>query len=74
MRANLVDCCDHDATYGILIVENVSIEEVQQKIYEIKKEFCDNNFDDWCLDDVFEKFPENWEWDFEQGTDNDIEI
>lgn len=74
MRANLVECSDHDYTYGILVVENVSIEEVQQTICEIKKELYDNGIDDWCLDDVFEKFPENWEWDWEPGTDNIVEI
>jgi hypothetical protein len=74
MRAQLVECSDHDYTYGILSVENANIEAVQKKIYEIKKELYDNGIDDWCLDDVFERFPEDWVWDFENGTDNIIEI
>ena len=36
MIANLVECSDYDVHYGILTVENVSVEEVQNKIYEIK--------------------------------------
>ena len=75
MVARLVECSDYDTIYGILTVENVSIEEVQNKIYEIKKRFNDEGFDDWCLDDVFEKFPEEWEWDYVQTCDTDtIEI
>ena len=36
MIAKMVDCSDHDAQYGILSVDNISLEEVQNKIYEIK--------------------------------------
>lgn len=75
MIARLVECSDHDYQYGILTVENVSLEEVQNKIYEIKKRFYDEGFDDWCIDDVFEKFPEEWEWDYVQTIcDEAIEI
>ena len=75
MRANLVECCEHDYVYGILTVENVSIEEVQNKIYEIKndEEFLEEN-PDWTIDDVFEHFPKEWEWVFEHSTDDIIEI
>ena len=73
MRARLVECSDYDVQYGILTVEGVSVAEVQNKIYEIKNRFYDEDFDDWCLDDVFEQFPEEWEWDFVQ-TDAVIEI
>lgn len=75
MVARLVECTDHDCQYGILTVENVSLEEVQNKIYEIKKRFYDEGFDDWCIDDVFEKFPKIWEWDYVQTIcDEAIEI
>ena len=75
MRANLVECCGHDYVYGILTVEEVSTEEVQKKIYEIKNDekFLKGN-PDWTIDDVFEHFPKEWEWDFEHSTDNTIEI
>jgi hypothetical protein len=72
MVARVTDCCDHDAHYGILTVENVSIEEVQNKIYEIKNRFYEEDFDDWCIDDVLEQFPEEWEWDWVQTDDDDI--
>lgn len=75
MVARLVECSDHDYQYGILTVENVDLKEVQDKIYEIKRKFCDEGFDDWCLDDLFEKFPEEWKWEFNSCQAEDtIEI
>lgn len=68
MVARLVECSDHDYQYGILTVENVELKEVQDKIYEIKNKFYDEGFDGWCIDDVFEEFPKEWEWDFVQGN------
>jgi hypothetical protein len=75
MRANLVECSDHDVVYGILTVENVSLEEVQRKIYEIKNDekFLEEN-PYWTVDDVFEHFPEEWEWNYDCGADETIEI
>ena len=75
MVARLVDCCEHDCQYGILTVENVSLKEVQEKIYEIKNKFYDEGFDEWCIYDVFEQFPEEWEWEFHRTyADEAIEI
>lgn len=75
MVARLVECSDHDYQYGILTVKNVDTEEVQKKIYEIKRKFGDEGFDDWCIDDVFEEFPEEWEWEFVRTNyDEAIEI
>ena len=74
MISNLVECSDYDVRYGILTVENVSVEEVQNKIYEIKNRFYEEGFDDWCIDDVFEQFPEEWEWSYESCSDDTIEI
>lgn len=45
MIARLVECCDRDISYGFLVVENVSVEEVQKKIYEIKHKFHEEGFD-----------------------------
>ena len=75
MRANLVECSDHDVIYGILTVYNVSTEEVQNKIYEIKnnKKFLEEN-PGWCIDDVFEYFPDEWNWEFDCGADDVVEI
>jgi hypothetical protein len=72
MVARLVECSDYNMQYGILTVENASLEEVQNKIYEIKKRFYDEGFDDWTLDDVFMEFPEEWEWDYVQADNTDI--
>lgn len=65
----IVECCDHKEVYGYLEIENVSVEEVQQKIYEIKnsKEFL-KECPDWCIDDVFERFPAEWKWNFIQNS------
>lgn len=73
MIARLVECSDYDVQYGILTVANVSAEEVQHKIYEIKNRFYEEGFNDWCVDDLLAEFPDEWEWDFVQ-VDNVIEI
>lgn len=72
MVAKLVECSDHDMHYGVLTVENVSAEEVQNKIYEIKAKFYAEDFDDWTIDDVFMEFPDTWEWDYIQTCDADV--
>ena len=73
MIARLVECSDYDEIYGILEVEGISTEEVQDKIYEIKNRFYDEGFDGWSIEDVFEEFPDDWKWGFTNG-DNVIEI
>ena len=72
MVARLVECSDYDVQYGILTVENVSLKEVQNKIYEIKRRFSDEGFDGWCIDDVFEEFPKEWDWSYVQVDDRDV--
>ena len=74
MKARLVEVSDHKIQYGILTVKNVSVEEVQDMICEIKNRIYDEDFDDWSIDDVFEEFPNEWEWSFEDEPDNFIEI
>jgi hypothetical protein len=69
MVARLVECSDHDCQYGILTVENVDLKEVQDKIYEIKNRFCNEENYSWCVDDVLENFPKEWEWSFERVVD-----
>ena len=73
MIARLVECSDYDIQYGILTVENVGVNTVQDKIYDIKNKFNDEGFDGWCIDDILAEFPEEWEWDY-VSTDNVIEI
>lgn len=72
MIARLVECTDYDTQYGILTVENVSIGDVQQKIYEIKNKFYEEDFDDWTIEDVFAEFPEEWVWNFESIEENEV--
>jgi hypothetical protein len=67
MVARVVECTDYDVTYGILTVDNVSADEVQKKIYEIKQKFLDEGFDDWTVEDVLMQLP--WEFSYEQNTD-----
>lgn len=75
MVARLVECSDWDILYGVLTVKNVDINIVQDKIYQIKKKFYDQEFDDWTLDDVFAEFPEEWEWEFQRiDYDEALEI
>ena len=69
------ECCDYKETYGYLEIENVSVNEVQQKIYEIKnderfKEECP----EWCIDDVFARFPNEWKWNFVTDDGSEVEI
>ena len=73
--ARLVECSDHDYDYGILHFKNASLDEVQKKIYEIKAQFYDDDFDDWTIDDVLEEFPEEWEcWMETTDCDEYLEI
>lgn len=73
MIAMLVECTDYDTVYGILSVEAVDEETVQQKIYEIKNKFYEEGFDDWTIEDILSEFPDEWQWKF-TCTDSKIEI
>ena len=72
MIARLVECTDHDVEYGILIVENAGIYDVQDKINDIKNKFF-NEGKDWTISDMLMEFPEEWEWDYKRHV-NVIEI
>lgn len=62
MIARLVECTDNERLYGILIVEGVSTEKVQKKIYEIKNRFYEEGFKNWTIKDVLNEFPKEWRW------------
>ena len=74
MKAKLIECTDCNQVYGFLTVEDVSVEEVKNKIGEIKKDFNDKGIDDWTIDDILNNFPENWIYSFEDDIENIIEI
>ena len=61
MTCILVECTDHRQIYGILTVDGVGANEIQDKIYEIKEEFDDN---DWEIVDVLNKLPNEWQWKY----------
>lgn len=69
MIARLVECSDYDELYGILTVENKSAEEVQETIYKIKNYLHSIGVDDWCVEDILNEFPEEWEWSYEKDID-----
>lgn len=73
MVARLVECTDYDVIYGILTVEDVDVDTVQEKIYEIKNKFYASGFEDWTVDDVLMELPDHWVWSYEQ-CDNILEI
>ncbi len=74
MKAKLIECTDYNQVYGFLTVEDVSVEEVKNKIGEIKKDFNDKGIDDWTIDDILDNFPEDWIYSFENDVKNIIEI
>jgi hypothetical protein len=73
----VVESSDNDVVYGYLVVDGVSREEIQNKIYEIKndEEFLENH-PDWTIDDVFANFPADWDWNYicERDGRNMVEI
>ena len=67
MIARLIECSDYKHTYGILEVKDVSIDKVDDKICEIKGRFEEEGFDEWCIEDVLNEFPDEWEWGYWDG-------
>lgn len=71
----VVESTDHREVYGYLRLENVSINEVQEKINEIKNDekFLKEN-PDWCNEDILKKFPKEWEWNFISDKGEYLEV
>lgn len=74
MKAFLIECTDHKKVYGYLTVLNISTEEVQNKIYEIKAQFEKEGIDDWMIVDVLQRFPEDWSWNYKPSPNEKVEI
>lgn len=52
----LVECTDYKEIYRTLLFNNnTPKKEIQNKIYEIKNNFYDNDFDGWTIDDILEQ-------------------
>lgn len=69
----VVECNDHRVTYGILRIKDISTKEVQDKINEIKERFSEEGID-WIVDDVFEEFQSDWDWEWIVCDNNPVEI
>lgn len=62
----VVECSDYKVTYGILVIEDVSVNEVQEKVNALKTQIA-SEIEDWTIEDVFSQFPDNWKWKFVHG-------
>lgn len=70
----LRECSDCDVIYGVIVVgDEIDVEEIQNKIYEIKKEFHATGFEDWIIEDVLEKLSESHEFNY-SPLDGSVEI
>ena len=71
----VVECCDHKQVYGFLEIEDVTEDEVQKKISEIKNsEEFRSECPDWGIIDVFARFPLSWNWKFTSDIACSVEI
>lgn len=57
---------DTKDTYGYLSIENVSVNQIQHQIDEIKNsiEFKHEISEDWDFEDILERFPSEWKWHY----------
>ena len=62
----VVECTDRKETYGYLTIEDVSVQDVQREIDEIKNsiEFKNECSDEWCIDDILKRLPSEWKWHY----------
>ena len=67
----LRECQDYDKIYGIVLLNNVSIQVFQQAIYNAKNEFYDSDYDNWCIEDIMAKLSEIYDFKYYQFNDND---
>jgi hypothetical protein len=67
VTVKVVDAEDRNDVYGLLTVKapNVSVADVRAIIYEIKDKFRADGNDEWCATDIFELFPDDWDWSFD---------
>lgn len=71
----VVECCDHKMIYGYLEIENATVDEVQKEIYKIKNnKTFQKQHPDWCINDVFARFPSKWKWNFISDDGSAVEI
>lgn len=52
----MIECSDYNTIYKVLLFdENINKKEIQNKIYEIKNHFYNEDFDNWTIDNVLEE-------------------
>ena len=58
----LNECTDYDMEYGYLVCENeeISTDDIQDKINEIKNKFYNDGYEDWDIEEVIENMPREW--------------
>lgn len=66
MVVRVYECSDCRITYGYLTVkkEGITAKEIQTTIHNVKADVS-REFEGWSIEDVFEKFPEDWDWEFQ---------
>lgn len=69
MIVRLIDCSDYEVNYGFIVLHNVSVKEMQDKIDEIKGKFFHEDNYGWCIDDVLAELPAEWEWEYHTGDE-----
>lgn len=74
MVVRVYEISDYKTTYGYLTVkkEGITKEEIQDVINAIKSDVI-KEVVDWSLDDIFERFPEDWDWSF-QSADDEVAV
>ena len=65
---NLIDVIDAKTNYGILFCENenITINAIQGKIFEMKEQLQNENVD-WIIEDIINMLPAEWRVKFQQG-------
>lgn len=71
---NLVDAVDAKINYGILFCENenITVNAIQRKIFEIKEQL-ENEDVDWIIEDIVNMLPDDWQVKLQSRT-NSINI
>ena len=77
----VVDCCDSDCHYGILVIKSngfLTEDIVQKKIGEIKDTFVDPDsedikdddilWDEYTIRDIIDRFPKEWDVVFHEDN------
>lgn len=60
----LKDCTDHREIYRVLVFDaNIKKQDIQLEIYKIIDHFYEEDFDDWCVEDVLEELAKKYNFE-----------